>query len=288
MKRLLITGGSSYLGQSLVPLALTRYELCYTFFSHDSLALPQGQPLDVCDGEAVRRLVTLWRPDVIIHLAGSNRSPAMEEVIRQGAEHVTAAAAEWDARLIHLSTDVLFDGRRPPYRESDPPSPMHAYGRAKAEAETIVARHDNHVIVRTSLIYSPVRQDHSTGWVADALAAGKSVTLFTDQQRNPVWDETLSLACLELAEINYRGILNVAGRQVLSRAQFGLRLMDWWGIGQRDRLVLGPSTEGIWPLDCRLDLSLARALLKTPLLGVDEVLEQHAPDGHGPAAADQL
>jgi dTDP-4-dehydrorhamnose reductase len=288
MKRLLITGGSSYLGQSLVPLALARYELCYTYFSRDPLGLPQGQQLDVCDGEAVRRLVTLWRPDTIIHLAGSNRSPAMEQVIRQGAEHVTAAAAKWGARLIHLSTDVLFDGRRPPYRESDPPSPIHAYGRAKAGAETIVAGHDNHVIVRTSLIYSPVRRDYSTGWVAAALAAGETVTLFTDQQRNPVWDETLSLACLELAEISYRGILNVAGRQVLSRAQFGLRLLDWWDIGERDTLVLGPSPEGIWPLDCRLDLSLARALLTTPLLGVDEVLAQHASPANGAAAANQL
>jgi dTDP-4-dehydrorhamnose reductase len=275
MKRLLITGGSSYLGQSLVPLALTRYELRYTFFSHDPLELPHRQELDVRDGEAVRRLVTLWRPDVIIHLAGSNRSPAMEEVIRQGAEHITAAAAEWGARLIHLSTDALFDGRRPPYRESDRPSPLHAYGQAKADAEAIVAGYDNHVIVRTSLIYSPIRMDRSTEWITAALRAGKPVTLFTDQQRNPVWDETLSLACLEVAEMNYRGILNVAGRQVLSRAEFGLRLLDWWGVDERESLAIGPSPEGAWPLDCRLDLSLAWALLKTPLLGVDEVLALH-------------
>jgi dTDP-4-dehydrorhamnose reductase len=277
MRRLLITGGSSYLGQSLVPLALARYELRYTFFSHDPLALAQGQQLDVRDGKAVRRLAELWRPDVIIHLAGSNRSPAMEEVIRQGTQHVTAAAAEWGARLIHLSTDALFDGRGAPYRESDPPSPLHAYGQAKADAEATVARYDNHVIIRTSLIYSHKRIDRSTEWIAAALRAGEPVTLFTDQQRNPVWDETLSLACLEVAELNYRGILNVAGRQALSRAEFGLKLLDWWGIEGRQSLTLGPSpeepaSEGFWPLDCRLDLSLAWALLKTPLLGVDEVL----------------
>jgi dTDP-4-dehydrorhamnose reductase len=287
MKRLLITGGSSYLGQALVPLALARYELCYTYFSHDPLAMPHGQPLDIRDGEAVRRLASLWRPDVVIHLAGSNRSPAMEEVIRQGARHVTAAAAEWGARLIHLSTDSIFDGRQPPYRESDQPSPLHAYGQAKADAEASVARYDNHVIVRTSLIYSRTRMDRSTEWIVAALQAGKPVTLFTDQRRNPVWDETLSLACLEVAEIDYRGILNVAGRQVFSRAEFGLKLLDWWGVDERKKLRLGPSPTGAWPLDCRFDLSLAKALLKTALLGVDDVLTAPASTGNGAPAVDQ-
>lgn len=271
MTRLLITGGSSYLGQHLVPAATATFDLCYTFYSHDPLEISQGRQLDIRDRATVHRLVSDFRPDVVIHAAGSNRGPDMENVIRLGAEHICEAAKASGARLIHISTDVVFDGASPPYRESDPPSPIHDYGRAKAKAEQIVSTLPDHVIVRTSLIYGLEIADHSTEWMRRALLAGEPVTLFENQFRNPVWAETLSQACLELAASDFQGILNVAGSQNMSRADFGLKLLDWWDVTERSTLTIGASSSE-WPLDCRLDLSLAREVLETPLLGVDEVL----------------
>jgi dTDP-4-dehydrorhamnose reductase len=270
-RRLLITGGSSYLGQHLVPLAQEGFAVVYTFFQSDPLALPGGQVLDIRQAESVRRLVVEWQPEAIIHTVGSNRSSDVAHVIQQGTQNIVAAAQAVSARLIHISTDALFDGRQAPYRESDPPSPIHDYGRAKAAAEWLVAGHDNHVIIRTSLIYGLKIMDRSTEWIAVALSAGRPVMLFVDQIRNPVWAETLSQACLELVDLDFRGVLNVAGRQSMSRAEFGLRLLDWWGIEPGQTLTTGAST-GDWPLDCRLDLRLAASLLTTPLAGVDEVL----------------
>lgn len=272
MSRILITGGSSYLGRHLVPIARVHHEVAYTYYQ-----TPQpyqdlrGFALDLRDGPAVQQVIREWQPEVIIHLAGSNRSPDMTAVIEEGATNVVAAAARANARLIHLSSDVVFDGRHAPYRESDSPNPIHDYGRAKAAAEAIVAAYPNHVIVRTSLIYGRRLMDRSTEWIVAALQQGRPVTLFDNQWRNPVWARTLSLACLELAQMDFRGILHVAGRQALTRAEFGLKLLDWWGIAERDSLTIGPSSDA-WPLDCRLDVSLAADLLETPLLGIDEVL----------------
>jgi dTDP-4-dehydrorhamnose reductase len=275
VSRLLITGGSSYLGRILTPLAQASHELLYTYFNDDApvagAEAARGCRLDTRDADGVIRLVADWRPTAIIHLAGSNRNPDMEAVIIAGAQAVTQAAATVGARLIHLSSDVIFDGRSGPYREADPPSPLHAYGRAKAEAEGIVAAYADAVIVRTSLIYSPARLDHSTDWIAAGLRAGRPVTLFADQWRNPIAAESLSAACLELVHSPFRGLLHVAGRQAMSRAEFGLRLLDWWGIEQRETLRIGHSGPE-WPRDCRLDISLAQSLLVTPLPGVDEVL----------------
>jgi dTDP-4-dehydrorhamnose reductase len=139
-----------------------------------------------------------------------------------------------------------------------------------------VSQQTNHVIIRTSLIYGLRKMDRGTAWIAQALRAQKPVTLFTDQRRNPVWVTTLCLACLELVNLPFRGILNVAGRQEMSRAEFGLRMLDWWQIEERDTLLLGRSDADRWPVDCTLDLSLAQTVLKTPLWGVDEVLGQQA------------
>jgi dTDP-4-dehydrorhamnose reductase len=129
--------------------------------------------------------------------------------------------------------------------------------------------------VRTSLIYGLQEMDHGTSWVVEALRVGKRVTLFTDQIRNPIWVVSLGDACLELAELDYRGVLHVAGRQALSRAQFGLRMLGWWGVRRRDTLTLGPGDGERWPADCTLDVGRALGLLKTPLPGVDDVLRVH-------------
>ncbi len=277
MARVLITGGSSYLGQHLTPLAQNEHEVCYTYFNQDVLALPGGIQLDVRQETAVARLIATFRPQVIIHTVGSNRGTDVRGVIETGTRHVVQAAQATQARLIHISTDSIFNGRTddphpPPYDENAPPSPVNEYGRAKAAAEAIVRQHLNHVIIRTSLIYGRRVIDHGTAWMARALQAGQPVTLFSNQIRNPVWVHTLSLACLELINHPYTGTLNVAGEQILSRAEFSLKMLDYWGIQPRHTLTIGPSQNAAWPLDCRLKLNLARQLLRTPLPGVDEVL----------------
>lgn len=273
MSRLLITGGSGYLGRHLVPMALAKHEVLYTYFSQDVLGLGAGRPLDIRDATAVTTLFTRFAPDAIIHTAGSNRGADMQAVIEQGTANVSRAAAQVGARLVHLSTDSIFDGRGgAPYKETAVPSPVNLYGRAKTAAEGHACQHPDHVIIRTSLIYGLEQIDHGTEWMTRALRAGQPVTLFDNQVRNPVWVQTLALACLELADHPHRGVLNVAGQQVMTRAQFSLRLLDYWDVRERETLRVGPSLGGEWPLDCALDLGLATAVLRTPLPGVDDVL----------------
>ena len=271
-KRILITGGSSYLGQHLVPLAAQKHEVVYTYFQNNPLGLPFGKRLDIRNKTAVYSLISTFQPHIIIHTAGSNRGDDLDGVIRDGTQHITQAAMAVGARLLHLSTDSIFDGLEPLYGETAVSTPITPYGRAKAAAENTVAHHPNHVIIRTSLIYSLTQMDHGTRWMADALRAGKPITLFNNQFRNPVWVQTLCLACLELTDDGFVGVLNIAGRQAMSRAEFGLKMLDWWKITERETITIAPSTGDTWPLDCRFDLGLGTAVLDTPLLGVDEVI----------------
>lgn len=273
--RLLITGGSGYLGRHLVRRVAAGWpgEWRYTTFSTDPLGLPQGVRLDLRDGAAVARFVAEFAPDAVIHTAGSNRTPDITAVIVDGTRHVAEAAARAGARLVHLSTDSVFGGDRAPYDESAPPAPLNDYGRAKAAAEALALAHPNAVAVRTSLIYGLDEIDNGTAWMVEALRAGQPVTLFTNQRRNPIWVETLAAACLELVDNPYTGVLNVAGRQVTTRAEFALRLLDWWGVGERATLALAEDDGRRWPLDCAMDVRLAERLLRMPLPGVDEVLD---------------
>jgi dTDP-4-dehydrorhamnose reductase len=282
-QRLLITGGSGYLGRHIVRRLAAEWpgEWRYTTFSADPLALPQGTRLDLRDGAAVAHFVADFAPDAVIHTAGSNTTPDMAAVIIDGTRHVVEAAARVGARLVHLSTDSIFGGDKAPYDETAAPAPISDYGRVKATAEALALAHPNAVAVRTSLIYGLDEMDNGTAWMAAALRAGQPVTLFTNQRRNPVWVETLVAACLELLDQPTAGVLNVAGHQTLTRAEFGLRLLDYWGVAERATLTLAEDISGRWPVDCALDVSLAARLLQTPLRGVDEVLSGATDGGPG-------
>ncbi len=276
MSRILITGGSSYLGRHFVPVAKQAHQVAYTYFQNDPLQDECGYQVDLRQETAVINLVQSWQPETIIHLAGSNRGPDMGEVIRLGTSHITKAAQAIGARLIHFSTDSIFRGDKAPYDETAVPDPVNEYGFAKSDAERAVQTHPNYVIMRTSLIYSLQEMDHGTHWMSKALKAGQDVTLFNNQIRNPVWVNTLISATLELMPHPYIGILNIAGSQSLTRAEFSLRMLDWWKIKERHTLHIAPSQNGLWPLDCQLDLRRAKSILNTTLLGVDDVLAQHS------------
>ena len=282
MATLLITGGSGYLGRHLCRRAAETHTVHTTFF-HNRTDIAAGTPhrLDITAADAVRALVQKIAPDAIIHCAAINpgRGDArrMLAVNGDGTANIAAAAAEIGARLVHVSSDMVHAGTDAPYPADAPPTPITPYGESKAAAEAAIAEiAPAAAIVRTSLIYGLREMDRGTAGFARRLAAGGTLTLFTDQIRQPVWVQTLTDALLKLAFDlpAVRGTLNVAGRQALSRAEFGQRMLDWWKIEWRDRTVFGRAADlpAPSPLDLRLDVSATETALGMTFFGVDEVV----------------
>lgn len=220
-----------------------------------------SERVEIRDAGAVQALFARVRPKLVIHTAYRQDGPGAREVTVDGAENVARAAAAVGARLIHLSTDVVFDGRKEsPYVEEDPPSPVSEYGRAKAEAELRVAlAHPEALVVRTSLIYGGAESS-----THEQAAHDRSRTFFTNEIRNPVQVGDLAAALLELAELDVFGPLHVAGADAVSRARFAELIA-------RAPVRSGPAPD-TRPLDCSLDSSRAQGMIRTRLRGVGEVL----------------
>ncbi|MEA3375599.1 MAG: sugar nucleotide-binding protein [Chloroflexota bacterium] len=232
---MLITGGSGYLGGWVVRLACRTWDVTATYLTDPShTANVDWRRLDVRHRSSVEALVGDVRPSVIIHTAALNpgRATDFQAVNVEGTRHLADAAAAVGARLIHVSTDVLFDGQKGNYTEADPPSPITPYGRSKALAEAAVrVSGAEAVILRTSLIYGPAANapegapsdgrwrhwDRQTRWILGDLRAGRAVRLFTDERRCPIWVKSLASALVELADHPYAGVLHVAGPQALPR-----------------------------------------------------------------------
>jgi dTDP-4-dehydrorhamnose reductase len=276
---LLITGGSGYLGSRLARQARDTWQVVATYFSHlPNLPGCRTAPLDVRDGEAAARLLAEVQPTVVIHTAADmTSSAAMKSTIAVGTHNVASAAATVGSRLIHLSTDLVFDGEHGPYSEADVPRPVMPYGWAKVEAEQAVSRVcPEAAIVRTSLIYGFAPPDPRTLWVLDSLRQRRPITLFTDELRSPVWVDQLAAALLELAASDRAatcGVWHIAGPQPLSRYEFGGRLARFYGLDP-EGLTSGLSRESglIRPRNCVLEVRKAQQCLRSPLWGVDQVL----------------
>ena len=151
--------------------------------------------------------------DVVIHTAYVQADPDM---IVRSTRNVAQAAARAGARLIHLSTDLVFDGERgAPYREEDEARPVSAYGQAKLEAEGLV----DGLVVRTSLLYGKAEPGPQ-----ERLALDPGATFYEDEIRCPTRVDELASALLELTAMELKGVLHVAGPEALSRLEFARRL----------------------------------------------------------------
>ena len=276
----LITGAAGYLGRRLVAAAEPHGPVFAAVHGPvPGSAEERVVAIDVTDRDAVLRAFRKVRPAVVIHAAainpGQGDDDLMWRVNADGSRHVAAASRAVGARLIAISTDLVHDGRGAPYDDDHPPKPVNAYGRSKAAGEVAVRTVDpGAVVVRTSLMYGLDEMDRGTASFAERIARREPQILFTDVLRNPINVDTLADAVVRVAATDYVGTLNVAGRQALSRAAFGRRMLRYWQVPVGDLLQSGLAadvSESI-PLDLRLSVDRAEELLGISLLGVDDVM----------------
>lgn len=197
--RWLVTGARGMLGADVVA------HLCSRDGEH-VVALGREQ-LDVRDPGAVAAALDAHRPDVVVNCAAwtavddaeTHEAEALA-VNGHGVRELAAACAEAGARLVHVSTDYVFDGTAAePYPEDAPPNPLGAYGRTKLAGERAALAH-GHLVVRTAWLYGA----HGANVVRTMLrraAAGEGVAVVTDQVGQPTWSADLAARLVALARI---------------------------------------------------------------------------------------
>jgi dTDP-4-dehydrorhamnose reductase len=228
----IVTGASGYLGREVVRLALAAgSDVVGVARTRRVGGAAEWVAADVRDAAALRRLVERVAPVAVVHTAYVQRGPDAASTIVDGSAAVAAAAAGWGARLVHVSTDLVFGGRAQHYSETDAPAPIDDYGRWKAAAEQEVARAcPGSVVVRPSLLYgdehpSPIQQA-----VLDAVDGTVPMAFFTDEVRCPshVVDVAAALVALcDRCEIS--GPLHLGGPDVLSRYELACLVARWAG-----------------------------------------------------------
>ena len=277
--KILITGASGYLAHRLVPIAAEYGEGIGTARKAESVIKPaQAVALDLTNKEAITHVIETVRPTAIIHVAAVN--PGSGDALMNAVNHEASAAlaklaAKLKIRFVMVSSESVYSGKAAPYADDAIADPINTYGETKAAGEqAVLAVAPESVVVRTSLIYGLDKMDRGTQGFRERLARGEPLVLFDDVLRQPIWVDSLSHALCRLATefTDVSGTMNVVGDEVMSRAEFGLAMMKYWGIdaGENVSFKSGAGFDGV-QMDLRCNCAMAKSL-GLDLTGVSEVL----------------
>jgi dTDP-4-dehydrorhamnose reductase len=273
---ILITGANGQLGQVIRTILSTEE------------AIFKGRELDITDIEALREFVSEHKIETIINTAAytavdlaETESALAFHINSLGAKNLAMISQEFQIKLIHISTDYVFDGTNyKPYTEQDKPSPMSVYGHSKLEGEKAVLELAySAYIIRTSWLYSGFGKNFLTN-ITRLAQERDSLSIVADQIGTPTYAPDLARAILELIptlQLQTKQILHYSNQGVASWYDFAYEIIN---LQQIDcKLIPIPTTAyptpATRPYYSILDKTLITNLLQSPIPHWKTRLTQH-------------
>lgn len=292
-RRIFITGGTGFVGGHILSQIGSDQEVFATFrtnkYNFPEISWLQ---IDLTDFQSVRNLLSEIKPDVILHAAAMANldavaaNPVAGEMVNfQVTRNLAEYAADTNTRIIFVSSDMVFDGKKGFYRETDLTHPLNFYGQTKLNSEIWLEKNcSNFVVARSTLVYGrSLTTSHSFAEVMiQRWRKGQAVPLFHDQYRSPILVDNLARALLELSASDFTGRLHLGGSTRISRLDFGIEFANFLSI--RADLITPTSMSDIKsnvlrPADTSFDTTLATQILKTELFdchkGIQYLLQKY-------------
>jgi dTDP-4-dehydrorhamnose reductase len=198
--------------------------------------------LDIASSKAVDRAVRACQPEVIINCAAFTKVDACEDAFEaawransEGPANLAKACARFGARLIHISTDYVFDGKKSvpePYTESDPPNPLSVYGSTKlAGEERIMEALKDHVILRTAWLYGRGGANFISAILKKAIKEpAATLRIVNDQYGSPTWSYQLAGQIARLLESPARGVYHASAEGYCTWHELAVQVFSKLGI----------------------------------------------------------
>ncbi len=236
--KVLIAGARGLLGQKTVEVFTRESE--YELLPCELSAGEEGMiELDITDRQKVLDTVGDLRPSVIVNTAAFT-DVDRAEVEKETAYKVNASAVGYlaeaahlfNAKLVHISTDYVFNGKKGNYAEDSLPEPLGYYGKTKLAGENLAkSQLSNLAILRTQVLYGYGRgvKRNFVLWILDMLSGGKQFAVVKDQIGNPTMADELAFAILKVVKKNTVGLYHVSGFETMSRYDFARQIAEVFG-----------------------------------------------------------
>uniref|UniRef100_A0A3Q2Z6A5 Methionine adenosyltransferase 2 subunit beta n=1 Tax=Hippocampus comes TaxID=109280 RepID=A0A3Q2Z6A5_HIPCM len=276
-RRVLVTGASGLLGRAVLKEFQKRG--CAVTGTAYRRAGPCLLRCDLTDEDAVKTLMSQCKPHVVVHCAAERRPDVVErhpEAAENINVHATAIlareAACCGAFLLYMSSDYVFDGRRPPYGQDDAPSPVNAYGRSKMEGERQTLRYcTRSAVLRVPVLFGEVESVSESAvtalWpkVLRGATAGETCALDHCQQRFPTHTQDVAAVCWNIcrADDSIRGIFHYSAKEQMTKYEMALAMARAFNLPSDHLIPLTEQPAGVAaarPLNPRLDCSRLEVL----------------------------
>jgi dTDP-4-dehydrorhamnose reductase len=278
MRKVLITGACGYIGSSLRNYFADKGYDVYGLTSK-SVQEAKMSNVDLTNVEKLFKVFISVKPDVVVHAAGlsslseceRNHALAMKLNVETTKSIITALNKTGHAaKLIFLSSDYVFDGERGNYKEDDEVNPRTVYGKTKVLSEAdIKERLEDYVICRTANVYG--RGGNFFTFVLGALERNESVDVFDDVFFTPTYLDYLLDSLRALIELDFKGVIHVAGRERLSRYDFALKVARVLG-KEATHVKRVKQVDGLIAKDSSLNCEFSRKMLRNYWPSVEESL----------------
>ncbi|MCS6904104.1 MAG: SDR family oxidoreductase [Bacteroidia bacterium] len=255
LKTVVVTGSNGLLGQKVVNLLAQRpaIELIATGLGYNRNPETKGytyHSVDVTNSLALRKIFETYKPTEVIHTAAMTNVDACEKdpitcqkVNVEAVANLCELCKEFQTKLIHVSTDFIFDGKEGLYTEEAEPNPLSVYGKAKYEAEKIIISSSiSYAIARTILLYGVAPNLSRTNivlWIIQSLQAGKAIQVVSDQYRSPTLAEDLADGLVAILLKEKTGIYHLSGPEVMSILEIAYTVADYFEL---DKSLITPTT----------------------------------------------
>lgn len=193
--------------------------------------------IDITHGLDTSRLIAQIKPNTIINCAAFTNVDACETQISKafavnatGAKNIALAAKHAEAKVIHVSTDYVFDGtKNEPYIETDQTNPISVYGKSKLAGELAIQEIlEDYAIIRTAWLFGPWRRNFVTTML-DLGKKNRSVSVVTDQHGSPTYTADLSYAIGIIISLDLRGLYHITNAGTCSRYEWAKKIFELTG-----------------------------------------------------------
>lgn len=280
--RVFIVGASGFVGGIMFKYLSREHEIHGSFYSNPVKRLIH---LDMTDIKAVKDILTLIKPDVIIHPAANPNVEYCEEhpketwqVNVEGSRNLIEIAREIGAKFVYFSSDYVFDGTTGPYSENHIPNPINEYGFQKFAVENLIKKSlDNYLIIRITVVYGWERRGKNfvMGLIKN-LKHGDIMKVPSDQIGSPTYVNNMAQVVKELIESDKSGIYNVAGTDIIDRYTFAKNVVEIFELDEN--LLIPVSTNQLGqkakrPLNAGMEVNKVQKDVSIRLMNVREGLE---------------
>ncbi len=235
--------------------------------------------IDITNTHSIEKIINKFRPDLIINCAALNNLDQIEfnpkracAINAQGVKNIAKVSRQNKIKMIHISTDSVFDGKKGMYCEDDIPNPINEYAKSKKIGEDFVKETlDSYIIIRTNFYGYNSEGRYLFNWIIKNLKEKQQITGFSDIIFNPLEIRNLSNMIKELTYKDFNGILHLSSNEIFSKYEFIIEIAKT--LDFNTELITKDSIKNAnfsakRPMNTSLSNQLAKKILKTQPLSL--------------------